>query len=297
MTSSQTEMIHSQAQNLDLASDDEILTTLLSGQIEAAQSISTAMHGIRAGADAMANSIKNDGNIVYAAAGSSGLMALADGLEIPPTFGISNDRIKILRAGGLKDLDTPTGGLEDDAKIATEDASVIQSSDCVICLAASGNTVYPVTIMNLAKSLGAVTIGISNNKPAKLLDGSDIQIYLPTPPEVIAGSTRLGAGTSQKIVLNMMSTLMGIKLGHVMNGLMVNLVANNSKLLKRAENIVMEITGCTRSVANDNLKLTNGKVKEAIMLEFGAKSCEHAKEILEKSGQNLRVAISRLSVG
>jgi N-acetylmuramic acid 6-phosphate etherase len=151
--------------------------------------------------------------------------------------------------------------------------------------------------MNIAKAHGATTVGISNNKDTLLITGSDIPIFLPTPPEVIAGSTRLGAGTAQKIALNMMSSLMGVRLGHVMDGLMVNVIANNAKLFERAENIVMEITGCNRDTATKNLKAANGGVKQAILITSGAKDLNDASKYLDMADQNLRSAITNITTG
>ena len=293
----QTEQPHAQAKGLDLLSGEQILTTLHDGQVAAAKSVSMAIPALDNGADAMAAAIRSGGNLVYAAAGSSGLMGLADGLEIPPTFGIPTNRISILRAGGLEDMAKPKGEAEDDGEAAKRDAAGIGPNDCVICLAASGNTVYPVTIMNIAKARGATTVGISNNKDTLLITGSDIPVFLPTPPEVIAGSTRLGAGTAQKMALNMMSSLMGVRLGHVMDGLMVNVIANNAKLFERAENIVMEITGCDRDTATKNLKAANGGVKQAILITSGAKDLNDASKYLDMADQNLRSAIANITTG
>lgn len=293
----QTEQPHPQASGLDLLTGLEILTTLHDGQVAAAKSVATAIPALENGADAMAAAIRSGGNLVYAAAGSSGLMGLADGLELPPTFGIPTSRISILRAGGLEDMAKPKGEAEDDSHAAARDAVNIGPNDCVICLAASGNTVYPVTIMEIAKARGATTIGISNNNNTLLITGSDIPVFLATPPEVIAGSTRLGAGTAQKMALNMMSSLMGVRLGHVMDGLMVNVIANNVKLFERAENIVMNITGCDRNTASKNLKAANGGVKQAILITSGAKDLSDATKYLDMADQNLRSAIANITTG
>ena len=219
---------------------------------------------------------------------------MADGLELTPTFGIPISQIKILRAGGLQDMAQPKGNMEDNKLSAISDAEIIEPGDCVICLAASGNTTYPSVIMKIAKKVGAITIGIANNPDTELLSGSDIPVFLPTPPEVLAGSTRLGAGTAQKIALNTMSTYMGILLGHVMDGQMVNLIANNAKLLKRSEKIVMNITGCNANKAKDALREAKGGVKLAILLASGAKSITTAQNILASEKQNLRLAIKRV---
>jgi N-acetylmuramic acid 6-phosphate etherase len=291
-----TEKLHPEALGLDEKSDLEILTILYEGQIEAAKCVSGSMASLEAGAKAMADAVLMGNKLVYAAAGSSGLQGMADGLELTPTFGIPISQIKILRAGGIQDMSQPKGNMEDSKLAAISDAKIIKPGDCVICLAASGNTTYPSVIMKIAKKVGATTIGIANNPDTELLLGSDIPVLLPTPPEVVAGSTRLGAGTAQKIALNTMSTYMGMLLGHVMDGQMVNLIANNAKLFKRSEKIVMNITSCNTKTAKDALTKANGGVKLAILLASGAKSIVTAQKILESEGQNLRSAINRLKL-
>jgi len=293
----QTEQIHEKGKGLDKLEGTEILAILLDSQVEAAKCVSPAIESIEQGARVMAEAIINGNKLVYAAAGSSGLQAMADGLEITPTFGIPISQIKILRAGGLEDMSRPKGEMEDSEEAAIKDGQIIKAGDCVICLAASGNTNYPVTIMQMCREIGATTIGIANNPNTKLLEKSDIPILLSTPPEVIAGSTRLGAGTAQKIALNMMSSCMGIYLGNVMDGMMVNLIANNIKLFKRSEEIVMNITGCNRDQAAKSLQRSKGAVKLAVLLIEGAKTLSEAKQFLDQEMQNLRAAISALRAG
>ena len=296
MSRPNTELMHHEAANLDRLSNSEILTILHRSQVDAANAVAAAIDSLAQGAEAMALAVRNGRKLVYAAAGSSGLQGMADGLEITPTFGVPISQIKILRAGGLEDLSRPKGEAEDNVAAAQLDASVIEAGDCAICLAASGSTAYTITILKLAQEKGAVTIGISNNPDTALLSHADIPIHLPTPPEVIAGSTRLGAGTAQKIALNMMSSLMGVRLGHVLDGLMVNVIANNEKLYRRAEEIVMQVTGCGRSTASSNLHKANGAVKEAVLLALGAQSYFDAQNLLERNNQNLRDALAALQL-
>jgi len=293
----QTEQTHASAEGLDALEGAQILRILHEGQVQAVAAVGAALPALEKGAEAMVATIRAGGNIVYAAAGSSGLQCLADGLEIPPTFGVPATRIHILRAGGFENMTVPKEGAEDDADEAREAADVIGPEDCVICMAASGNTIYPNVIMEIARERGATTIGVSNNPDTLLLQGSDIPVLLHTPPEVIAGSTRLGSGTAQKIALNLMSSLMGIKLGHVMNGLMVNVATSNIKLKKRAEGIVMEITGCDAQTAHANLLRADWGVKQAILITHGAKDRAEADTYLETAAQNLRSAISKISSG
>jgi len=293
----QTEQTHALADGLDTLSGAQILRILHEGQVQAVAAVGAALPALEKGAEAMTAAIRAGGNIVYAAAGSSGLQCLADGLEIPPTFGVPATRIHILRAGGFENMTVPKEGAEDDADEAREAAGVIGPKDCVICMAASGNTIYPNVIMEIARARGATTIGVSNNPDTLLLQGSDIPVLLHTPPEVIAGSTRLGSGTAQKIALNLMSSLMGIKLGHVMNGLMVNVATSNIKLKKRAEGIVMALTGCDSETAHKNLLRADWRVKEAILITHGAKDRAEAQAYLDAAAQNLRAAISTITSG
>lgn len=292
-----TEARHARAQGLDLCSDLELIEILHQAQQSAIEAIAPARPALAQGGQAMADAVRAGRNIVYAAAGSSGLMGLADGLEIHPTFGIPISQIKILRAGGLDDIQIPKGQVEDNTDVARKDAQCIEQGDCVICLAASGNTPYAVEILRIAKERGAVTIGISNNAGTRLVEEADIPVLLPTPPEVIAGSTRLGAGTAQKIALNTMSSFMGVRLGHVMDGLMVNVVANNVKLFQRAENIVMDLTDCTREAARGALDQAGGRVKPAVLLVAGAQDLSSAEAYLHNENDNLRAALARVTAG
>ncbi len=289
-----TEETHPRAEGLDQRRPGEILQILLDGQLEAAAAVAKALPQLEKAALAVEAALRAGGNLVYAAAGSSALQAMADGLEIPPTFGIDAGRIHILRAGGLKDLSVSQEGAEDNAEEAAEAAAVIGPRDVVICLAASGNTIYPVTVMEIARARGATTIGISNNPEGRLL-AADIAVYLPTPPEVIAGSTRMGAGTAQKIALNLISTLLGIRMGHVLDGLMVNVATSNIKLKGRAAAIVRRVTGCDEATAQAALRQADWGVKEAILIVSGAGELATAKDYLERAGQNLRAALAELS--
>ena len=178
--------------------DAAVLVRILAGQKAALVAVDVAMAPIAQAAALMADAIRGEGRLVYAAAGSSALMAVADGLELGGTFGISSDRISLLMAGGLPTDAAMPGHTEDDVNEAKFAAQGIGSGDVVIAVTASGNTPYAIEISRLAKATGARTIGIANNADAPLFDTSDVAIHLPTPPEVIAGSTRLGAATAQK---------------------------------------------------------------------------------------------------
>src|SRR5690606_33398440 len=223
----------------------DALAILAAAQAEAAGAVQQAVPAIAAAAQLAADCLRGGGRLVYVAAGSSGLMALADALELPGTYGLGRERIKVLLAGGVAALTAMEGGPEDDAGAARAEiaAAGVGPGDCVIALTASGYTPYPMSAVDAARAAGASTIGISNNHGAALFERVDVAICLPTPAEVIAGSTRMGAGTAQKIALNMLSTMMAVHLGHVHDGFMVNLIADNSKLRGRAKRIVMAVSG------------------------------------------------------
>jgi N-acetylmuramic acid 6-phosphate etherase len=255
-----------------------------------------AIPAIAAASALISERLKSGGRLVYAAAGSSGLMAVADALELPGTFGIKRDRIVILIAGGDEAFHNLAGGPEDDEEeaVAGIAGAGVTSADCVIALSASGSTPYAVRALRDARQRGAATIAIANNGDTPLLNAADVAILLKTPPEVIAGSTRMGAGTAQKIALNMMSTLAAVHLGHVHDGYMVNLFADNAKLRDRAARIVTAITGLDRDAADRSLEQSGGAVKTAILLAAGAESVDAAEGILEKTGQKLRPALSAI---
>ena len=296
MAETRTEALHRNAEGLDIQAPEAILVSLADAQIEAAKAVHNAIPAIARAAEIIASRLNGGGKLAYAAAGSSGLMALADALELPGTFGIQRDRIAILIAGGDEAFKTLAGGPEDDTEEAAAAVAKagIGAGDCLIALSASGTTPYAVRAIEDARRRGAATIGIANNRDSALLRQAETAILLETPPEVIAGSTRMGAGTAQKIALNMLSTLTAVHLGHVHDGYMVNLMADNIKLRDRAARIVAAISGRDRDEAARLLEKSGGAVKTAILLAAGADSADVARKILEETGQKLRPALSAL---
>ncbi|MEQ8601186.1 MAG: N-acetylmuramic acid 6-phosphate etherase [Devosia sp.] len=297
MTDRRTEARHAKAIGLELQSDAEILSLLAKGQAEAAQCVASAIPEIAHGANLAASALRNGGRLIYAAAGSSGLMALADALELPGTYGIALDRIVVLLAGGMDALRDMRGGPEDDAAAAREAAEALSlnRNDCLIAVTASGQTPYPLAAIEVARAAGASTIGIANNAGAPLFDLVDAAICLPTPAEVIAGSTRMGAGTAQKIALNMLSTLMAIRLGHVHDGYMVNVIADNEKLRMRACGIVAAIAGVDEAKAQSALTSSAGAVKPAILIASGASGLAEAEALLTRHQGQLRPILAEIS--
>ena len=288
----QTETLRDEARGLDTRPGPEILALLLHGQQSALGAIQTCLPQIDAAAALVAQALQTGGDIHYAAAGSSALMGLADGVELPGTFGIAPERIHIHMAGGVPVTAAMPGHTEDDVHAAEKAARGIKNGDVVIALSASGTTPYPIAFTRIAAASGARIVAIANNAGTPLLAQADCAIHLPTPPEVIAGSTRLGAATAQKAVLNMISTLMAMRLGHVHDGMMVNLIADNEKLRQRALGIVERIV--PGAAPRQALDLAGGHVKEAVLIAAGAVTREQASALLNRTGGHLRPALAEL---
>ncbi len=297
MPSVKTEERHDNAKGLDVMHPALALRLLASGQQAAAKVVDAAIEPISAAASLAAEALASGGRLAYAGAGSSGLMAMADALELPGTYGIPQDQIVVLLAGGTASLSDLAGGYEDDMELAREDVrkAGITAGDCLISVSASGSTPYALAASDEARQRGAKVIAVANNPGAALFKDADVAILLQTPPEVISGSTRMGAGTAQKIAFNMFSTLVGIHLGHVLDGHMVNLRADNIKLHGRAVRIVADITGISASEAGRLINAASGSVKIAILLASGAKDVAAAEAALDQSKQNLRRAIDIVS--
>ncbi|MDH3262684.1 MAG: N-acetylmuramic acid 6-phosphate etherase [Paracoccaceae bacterium] len=289
-----TERLHPAAEGLDLLSDHEILQRLHAGQSEALTSVLGAAREIAEGARLMAETLRAGGALVYAGAGSSALMAMADALELAGTFGLSPQSVRVLMAGGMPtDAEMP-GTCEDDTAAGERAGRGIRRGDALVVVTASGATPYACALARAARAKGARTICIANNAGAPVFDHATIAVCLPTPPELVAGSTRMGAGTAQKAALNMMSTLMAIRLGHVHDGLMVNLRADNEKLRRRAVGIVSRISGMPEARADDCLEAASGRVKPAVLLACGATSIDQAEALLSDTQDHLRAALGRL---
>jgi N-acetylmuramic acid 6-phosphate etherase len=294
MSRTATEARHKNAEGLDALPPHEILALLAAGQQAAAAAVDAAIPAIGEASEIFAASIRAGNKVVYVGAGSSGLMAMADALELPGTYGVAREQIVVLLAGGVESLSDLAGAPEDDIVQAQKDAGVIGSGDCVICVSASGGTPYVLAVAEEAHRRGAKVVALANNAGAKLFLHADVAILLETPAEVIAGSTRMGAGTAQKIAFNMLSTLAATMLGHVHDGHMVNLHPDNEKLRLRAARIVSDIAGIEADEAARLMDEADGSVKVAVLLAAGAAGADGARQLLSTSGGRLRPALAEL---
>lgn len=273
----------------------EAMARMLSAQLDSLAALRPALPALAAAAMQAADTLQAGGKLAYAGAGSSGLMALADCLELAGTYGIAPERTPILFAGGTEALSHMIGAVEDDPDLARADLTKagLGAGDTVICVSASGRTPYTLAVADGAQAAGAKVIGIANVAGAPLLERADIAVALETGAELVAGSTRMAAGSAQKIALNMISTQTGVLLGHVHDGYMVNLTADNDKLRARAAGMIAAISGVPTEAAARALELTQGAVKPAILIAAGAPPAQ-AQTLLEECGGHLAPALKRL---
>ncbi|MFZ3584047.1 N-acetylmuramic acid 6-phosphate etherase [Loktanella sp. DJP18] len=284
-----TEARMSTQTSIDRLDGQAALTRMIDVQIASLATLRDVLPALDAAADLVAETLRGTGRLVYAAAGSSGLMALADGSELPGTFGIDPDRIVIRMAGGI-----PTGAnMAGDTEDLTDNAMTLHPGDLLIAISASGSTRWAVDAATRARAAGVPVISIANNPDSPLLQAASVAICLSTPPEVLAGSTRMGAGTAQKAALNMISTLAGVRLGHVHDGDMVNLRADNAKLRGRAARIVADVAHVSEAMATQSLNAARYDTKTACLIAAGADFSTAAALLTHHHG-HLRPALAVL---
>jgi N-acetylmuramic acid 6-phosphate etherase len=271
VTERPTEQRHPASAGLQDRAPDMVMSLLLDAQLAAAGTVRPAIPALVLAARAAADALGGGHRLIYAGAGSSGLMALADCLELAGTFGIPPDRTPMLLAGGAGALLHLTGAVEDDPALARADLDRVRpaSGDVVLCLSASGGTPYTLAVAEGAQAAGARVIGMACVPGSPLPALSDIAVVMDTGPEVVAGSTRMGAATAQKIALNLFSVLVGLHLGHVHEGFMVNVIADNAKLADRAARIVSALAGVPMAASARALGRARGAVKPAVLIAAG----------------------------
>ena len=278
--------------DIDLWEPSEILHAMIEGQMAAVAAVRTALAAIERAAAAMETNLRNSGRLVYVGAGTSGRLAVQDGAELIPTFNWPKERLLLLMAGGRDALLQSAEDAEDETGRAVRSIQHhgIAAPDVLIAVAASGTTPFTLACLREAKRRGALTIGIANNRGTPVLDEADCSIWLDTGPEPIAGSTRMKAGTAQRVTLNLLSSLVMIRLGRVHGGLMVDMQAINAKLVRRSESILSRLTGRSGQEVRDALNRANGSVKLAVLLLHGC-SLDEASGALDRAEGHLRAAL------
>jgi N-acetylmuramic acid 6-phosphate etherase len=282
--------------DIDTWEPGDILEAMIEGQFAAVAAVRAARPALETAAIAMEGRLRRQGRLVYAGAGTSGRLAVQDGAELMPTFSWPHERLVLLMAGGHDALLRSVEGAEDETEHAVRQVRRhgVSAKDVLIAVAASGTTPFTLACLREAKQRGALTVGIANNPGTAILSEADHAILLDTGAEPIAGSTRLKAGTAQKITLNLLSTVLMILLGRVYDGLMVDVQATNEKLVRRSLDMLVRLTGRTHEEARDALRLARGSVKLAVMLLNGC-SLERGTELLDRSGGRLRKALALVS--
>jgi N-acetylmuramic acid 6-phosphate etherase len=280
---------------IDLWEPPDVLDAMIEGQFAAVAAVRAARPAIEEAVRAMEARLIEGGRLIYAGAGTSGRLAVQDGAELMPTFSWPPERLLLLIAGGNEALIQAVEGAEDQTEhaLGLVKKHGIRTEDVLIAVAASGTTPFTLACLRGAKKSGALTIGIANNAGVPLLQDADHPILLDTGVEPIAGSTRMKAGTAQRITLNLLSSLLMIRLGRVYEGLMVDVQATNRKLAKRSENMLTHLTGKSIAEARDALARAEGSVKLAVLLLHGC-ALEDAKALLDRAGGRLRVALAEL---
>lgn len=291
-----TESRNQNTLDIDVVSTEEMLRKINNEDKTVPYAVEKAIPQITKVVDATYNTILNGGRLIYMGAGTSGRLGVLDAVECPPTYGVSHDLVIGLMAGGVEATSFAKEGAEDRKDFAVEDLKSINltNKDIVIGIAASGRTPYVLGGIEYAKSIGALTSCITTSSGSVLAQMVDLPIEAVTGAEVINGSTRMKSGTAQKLICNMISTGVFIKMGKVYENMMIDLQATNEKLVARALNIIMELTGYTKEDANE--KLSEYKtVKKVLINHFtGCTSNQQIDEALEKVQGNIRKAINLL---
>ena len=280
--------------DLETRSGPDILSAILDAQRQGVEAVGPVLPQLAAAAEAGADRLRGGkGRIVYAGAGTSARLGVQDGVELVPTFGWPENRLAYLIAGGPSALMRTAEGAEDDRSQAVTDTRelVLGPDDVCIALSASGTTPYAIAAVETARETGALTVAIANNPGSPLLNAADHAILIDSGPEPVGGSTRMTAGTTQKIALNLMSTLTMTRLGRVYRGMMVDVTPTNEKLRERAVRIVSAAADCDADTARIALDTTGYAVKPAILVAAGI-APNDASRLLDAHGSDLHAVFA-----
>ncbi|MFO1048063.1 MAG: N-acetylmuramic acid 6-phosphate etherase [Geminicoccaceae bacterium] len=275
---------------------EESLAAMLDNQQSAFVATRNALPALVRAVLAAAARLGEGGRLVYAGAGASGRLAVQDGVELHPTFGWPHERLVYLLAGGVGAVTRSLEGAEDDVQAGRDAASGLglNTRDVVVAVAASGTTAFTRAVQAAARDAGALTVALANNPGSPLLEEAEIPVLLHTGPEFLAGSTRMTAGTAQKIALNLFSTQLMMELGRIYRGLMVNVVPSNAKLVERSHRIVQALTGCDPGTAASAWERAGRDIKLAVLLVDGCEERDARDRLLAAGGDLRRARPSRL---
>ena len=290
-----TEFRNENTKDIDLLSTIDIVRKINEEDQIVARAVEDESVNIARAIDVIAKQFLIGGKLYYFGAGTSGRLGVLDASECPPTFGVSPDMVQGFIAGGDSALRLSVEGAEDNFDLGAEDAQILTEKDVCVAISASGNPKYLLCVLSEADKIGAKTIAITCNHKAAMLEEVGIAICVEVGPEVIAGSSRMKAGTAQKMVLNMLTTGAMIKIGKTYENFMIDLMPTNEKLKDRAIRIVSEIAQVNASTALKTLLECNWKVKEAVLMLQCDLTLDEAKETLRKNCGVLRRALNSLT--
>ncbi len=279
--------------NLDEMTPLEIASIMNQEDENAVKAVKEVLPQVGTAIEWATESLREGGRIIYIGAGTSGRLGVLDAVECPPTFGVPREMVVGLIAGGEKAFVEAVEGAEDSETLCEEELRAINltSKDIVIGLAASGRTPYVIHGLDYANQTGCHTVAIACNKGSDIGKTAELAIEPVTGPEVLTGSTRLKAGTAQKMILNMISTGSMVGIGKAYENLMVDVKQSNEKLVVRSQNILMTATGCSREEAKEALNQAEGHVKTAVIMVLSGCGPDEARQKLSQAGGKIREAL------
>ena len=288
-----TEGRNAVSENIDMLSTEEMLQVINGEDQKVALAVEKVIPAIAQTVDAIVAAFSKGGRLIYCGAGTSGRLGILDASECPPTFGTPRGQVVGLIAGGHQAILQAVENAEDSLTLGVEDLKNLgfNDKDVLVGIAASGRTPYVIAALNYAKSLGATTAALTCNAGSEMTQIADIAIVPVVGPEVVTGSSRMKAGTAQKLVLNMLTTGAMIRSGKVYGNLMVDVEATNKKLVQRQINIVQEATDCDPHTASRALSACGNHCKTAIVMVLGNLEAEQARQILKDNGGFIRQAL------
>ncbi len=292
----ETEKNNPASKHIDTMSTLEMMQVIHAEDQKAVDAVTPLLPKIAETVNQIAQRMRSGGRLIYCGAGTSGRLGILDAVECPPTYSTPPELVIGLMAGGTGAIFRAKEGAEDEESQGKDDLSSLSptTQDTIVGLSASGRTPYVVGALQYAKRLGALTIAVACSPASPIASIAEIDLTAATGAEVVTGSTRMKAGTAQKMILNMLSTGTMIRLGKVYGNLMVDVAATNEKLRERALHIVMEVVGCTREESETSLHKADGQTKLAILIAKGNCTKHEAERILRESDGQLSVALHML---
>ena len=291
---SPTERRHPGTVDLDQLPTIDLLRLINREDALVAPAVEAALPQLATAVELAVAALSGDGAVHYFGAGTSGRIAAMDAAELPPTFGLDPSRVVARHAGGADALETALEDVEDDRGSGAADASALHQGDVAVGLTASGRTPYVAGALGHARRVGAATVLVSSNPNAEIAELADVHVCVDTGPEVLAGSTRMKAGTAQKLVLNAFSTAVNVRLGHTYSNLMTHVVAKNAKLSGRMVNILAEASGRDLDSCAQVLRDSGGDLKLALVRLLGDVDADRARTALDAGGGVVRAALRSL---